>query len=106
MSSSLLVWIWDVECGMRDAGWGMQDAGHGRWDVGWGWSRMMGKGSLPGQAGLKAMRECECRLLRSRAEAAASGCPLPADPRGSAWRCGGWGTTASPVSSPEYEEGS
>lgn len=29
MSSSLLLWIWDVECGMRDAGCGMQDMGGG-----------------------------------------------------------------------------
>lgn len=66
----------------------------------------MGKVSPPSQAGLKMMWERECRPLRSQAEAAASGCPLPADPRGLAWWWGGWGTTASPVSSPEEKEGS
>lgn len=65
MSSSLLVCIWDGECGIQDvgcgmwdAGWGMQDARHGRWE-GWGWSTKMWKGLCPDQAGLKMMQECE-----------------------------------------------
>lgn len=56
----------------------MRDAEHGRNDADWGWSRKIGKGSLPGEAVLGVMQEC----VRSQAEATTSGCRIPVDPRG------------------------